>query len=215
MRIRRKIFGLHPPLTIFIILVVAFPLAGYLIIHSTLSRNLSEDGEHILFETDFLRLKFPRNWYVRPKWENESLYIINLFNTELDSFFGLVHYKSLGFAQSVFQGLDLRNGLLMATFAVNSFYDRIRKEAQNATLQFLENGTLKVSGYDATYIIFRMENVTVRGSQYNVIGIVVYFLADQGLVEIIFYTWMEGVWEERYEVFRSEMLESLVIKHGT
>jgi len=214
MRIRRKIFGLRPPLAIFIILVIALFSAGYLIIHFSLSRNLSEDGEYILFETDFLKFEFPRNWRARPKWENNSLCIINMLNTEADSFFGLIYYKSWKFAQSVFSEFDLKDGLSIATFEINKFYSKIRERAQNATLQFLENGTLNVSGYDAAYTIFHIENVTVGNLQYNLTGILVYFLANQGPIEIVFYTWADRIWEERYEVFRSKILESLVIKHG-
>ncbi|MEM2587100.1 MAG: hypothetical protein QXV23_02260 [Candidatus Bathyarchaeia archaeon] len=214
MKVKRKIFGLRLPIAIFIILILTFFLTGYLLIYFTLLRNLSEDGECISFETDFFRFKFPRNWYAQPKWENDSLCIINVLTTEYDSFLGLIYYKSWEYAQSIFSGLDLRDGLLITTFEVNRFYGELHKRSQNATLQFLRNGSLEISGYSATYTIFRIENVAAENLQYNFTGIIIYFLTDRGAVEIVFYTWIDRVWEERYETFKAKILELLVIKHG-
>jgi hypothetical protein len=212
---KRKIFGLRPPLAIFIISMLILLLSGYLIIHFTLIKNLSEDGRSIVVKTKTFKFNFPRNWYAYPIYENETLCLIYLVNAESDSILGILHYKSWEQINSLINENNLTDNFSIAIFEVNDFFDTLRKRSQNATLQFIENSTILISGYNASYTIFNIQSAfVINETTYNITGIFISLLmTDNGLFEIVFYTWKDEFWEDRYKIFKVEILNSLVIKY--
>jgi hypothetical protein len=213
---KRKIFGLRPPLAIFIISMLILSLSGYLIIHLTLMKNLSEDGKFITVKTETFRFNFPRNWYAYPLYENETLCLIYLVNAESDSVAIILYYKSWKQIFSLIKGNNLTDNLSIAISEVNRFFIILRERSQNATLHFIENGTILISGYNASYTIFNIQRAfTTNEGTYNITGVFISLLmANNGLFKIVFYTWKDEFWEDRYKTFKLEMLDSLVIKYG-
>jgi len=213
---KRKIFGLRPPLAIFIISMLVLLLTGYLIIHFALMKNLSEDGRFVVVKTKTFRFNFPRNWYAYPLYENETLCLIYLVNAESDSFLGILHYKSWERINSLINENNLTDNLSIAIFEVNRVFNNFRERSQNATLHFIENSTILISGYNASYTIFNIQSAfVINEATYNITGIFISLLmTDNGLFEIVFYTWKDEFWEDRYKTFKPEILDSLVIKYG-
>lgn len=217
-RLRYKIFGLRLPLAVFLISVIMLVGVGYIIIYSTLRDNLSEDGESIIVKTEIFQFKFPRNWYAYPLWENESICVINLVNAESDSILGIIYYKRQEYTRNLIKEHNLNDDLSISLFEVNRFYNylRERRGSENITLYIVGNGTIPVSGYNAAYIIFFIENAFESGgTYYNLTGIFISLTINENLFEVVFYTWKDQIWNERYDTFKTRVLSSLVIRHGS
>lgn len=215
--LRYKIFGLRPPLAIFLISVIVLTGVGCAIIYSTLRENLSEDGDSIVVKTEIFRFKFPRNWYAYPIWENESVCIVNLVNTESDSILGMIYYKRQEYTRALFKEHNIKDDLSIPLFEINRFYNYLRERGgpENITLYIVENGTIPISGYNAAYAIFFIRNAfESRGTYYNLTGIFISLVINENLFEVVFYTWKDHIWDERYDVFKTKVLSSLVIEHG-
>lgn len=213
-RLRHKIFGLRLPLTIFLISVITMVGVGYATIYSTLRDNLSEDGESIIVKTESFQFKFPRNWYAYPIWENESVCAINLVSAESDSILGIIYYKRQEYVRTLLKEHGLTDDLSIVLFEINRFYNYLREKSENTTLYIARNGTISVSGYNAAYAIFFIENAfESRGTYYNLTGIFISLTVNGKLFEVVFYTWKDQIWNERYDTFKTRLLSSLVMKH--
>jgi hypothetical protein len=217
---RSKLFGIRLPLAVFLISILAFLAAGYLTIHITLMGNLTEDGNYLNISMRTIKFKLPRSWrtpypYVTPFWENESICAIYLLNAEEDAMTYIIHYKTQESVQGFIRGQNITDEFSVAIFEIERFYEWFLERSQNATLQFVENGTIKVSERQASYSKIQIKNISMSTGEnisYNITGIFISSLTERNLLEIIFYTWRDQAWNATYNDFQI-LVNSLVVKY--
>lgn len=217
---RSKLFRIRLPLAVFLILILAFLAAGYLTIHVTLMGKLTEDGNYLHVDMETIEFKLPKSWrtpypYVLPFWENETICAIYLLNAEEDAMTYIIYYKTQESVQGFIGEQNITDEFSVAIFEIERFYGWFLGKSPNATLQFVENGTIKVSERQASYSKIQIRNISMTMEEnvpYNITGIFISSLTERNLLEIIFYTWRDQAWNATYDDFQI-LVNSMVVKH--
>ncbi len=217
---RSKLFRIRLPLAVFLILILAFLAAGYLMIHVTLMGSLTEDGNYLHIDMKTIEFKLPKSWrtpypYLLPFWENESVCAIYLLNAEGDAMIYIIYHKTRESVQEFMGEQNIKDEFSVAIFEIERFYTWFLQKNQSATLQFAENGTIKVSERQASYSKIQIKNISMSMGEnvtYNITGIFISSLTERNLLEIIFYTWRDQAWNATYNDFQI-LVNSLVVKY--
>ena len=166
---RRTLLRMRLPLAVFILAILVLSVASFAVFNSVFAAHV--EGDHFKLETRYVDIDFPRNWYAFP-WEDKNIsgtkYGILLAPTELRaSMFILVYDKDATKAYVEQNGILDASSLVV--FELERLFNWTLEKSENATLHFLKNGTVDVSGYTLTYSTVMMEKgyVDDQGKNYN------------------------------------------------
>jgi len=200
------------PLMIFLSIIIGSLLLGCVEIYITVAAH--SKGEYLRLENEFIKVDFPRNWFA---------YSWNVENVTSGKIYGLVFSPPQLFSAIIFRIHDeqatqyymKKFNLVDASSIVTFETERMRNwtlaKNENATVILKEKGEVIVSGSQAAYSKIVMENgIESNGAFYNMSFLIISYLKDQKLVQIIF--WGK---EEDYEkslIFFKTVLNSTDIK---
>lgn len=215
-----RLFGMRLPLAIFILTILSFTITGTTIIHLTLINNMTDEN-WLRLKTEFIKLNFPKTWYVEKGSvdRNGKIFMISLFS---EDFRAIVHFAfySEAATQNFIKSNNITHVSLIPRFDVQEIYNWTRSQrSANATLhiveirpdllEFIENWA-KNHGYEIHYLMINIENAFVMDNTlYNTTGLFISSLINQRLIKIIFYG-EENSWNKNQENFK-KILNSLEI----
>lgn len=206
----------RPPLVIFIALVLGSCLVTGGVIQLTLSSHLN--GDYILLENEYMKIKFPKNWYAA-SWKDINVTVGNKYGIMVapTDLFATVVFRLYDeqAAQNFMKENNLTDTFSAVIFKANQLYNWSLQSNGNATLFFVENGTKTVSGYRADYVKVFIKGGYVETADdgttttHNVTGIFLSCMNRQSLLEILFWG-IEDDWGRTYGTFEV-MLNSIKI----
>lgn len=148
---RRTLLRMRLPLALFVILIVALCAISISIFWSVFAAHAN--GDYFRIETDHLDIDFPRNWIVS-------------FGDQ-ENFTGTIHVAGIFppnirasmiiriFDENATRGYREQKGIDDASTAnlaeLRDVYNWILQRNENATLSFVENGTMRVFNYAASF----------------------------------------------------------------
>ncbi|GEM_PF-1457126 len=162
---RARLFGMKLPVAIFVLILAAL-LGVSCILVEYISMKYSQ-GNYFRLETRFVDLEFPRNWIATAgKRENSSGVIISAACMSSDQDVGVffaVYDENITriYLERVRSWANLRGYKVNDTSAVilfeaerlfNYYKNRTGVNDGNVTLLLLDNGTIKISNYEADYL---------------------------------------------------------------
>jgi len=205
-QVRRLLRMIHPPLVIFIILVLGSCLAGYVIIYSTLALHQSTNREgYLRLETECLKTEFPRNWFAM-KWAEKNETVGNVYITMLASTRSSVAVLFRILDETAMQAFMSKNNLKdissITVFEAHRMYEWSRENNNNnATLFLNESGTITISGNKAYYTkIIILDGGKKDGTLYNLTSMFISYVTQQKLAQITFWGEEED-WNKSQETF--------------
>jgi hypothetical protein len=195
---------LHPPLLIFIALLLVTTFSSLGIIQYTFSSHLS--GEYLNFENQYVEFKFPPNWYaLSGEYKNET--IGNVYNV---LFASPNHYAFVAlriFDEKATQSYFTINNVDDAhSVVINEAYLlyqwALEFNNENATFLSIENGTFSITGYpNADYSKFIIgEAIFETDVYYDLESMFISYIKDQNIVQFLFWAKDED-YIDTYEMF--------------
>jgi len=166
---RRTLFRMRLPLSLFIILILVSCAASYVVFYSAAAAHLR--GDYFRLETKYLDIDFPRNW-VAMSWEEKNSsgtkYGILLAPSNLRAAMLITVYDEDA-TKAYLEQYHVTDPSSVTVFELKRLYNWTLEKSGNATLQFVENGTIPLFGYMAKYstAIIREGFVDDRGARYN------------------------------------------------
>ena len=207
---RQRLFVLQLPLTIFILLILASSIVSYVIIYSALTSHASPfRGDYLQLRNKYLETDFPKVFYAA-EWEtvdasSGNIYTLSFSPIDLHAIMNFIVYDEKA-TQTFINENHLSDAFSVCVFEAKMMYDRFLGNNVNASLFFVENGTMKISNLEANYT-----RITVKdglkagdGTLSNITGLFVSGINQQKLFEVIFYG-QEKDWNQisLQEVFRN------------
>jgi len=187
LRILRSI--IIPPVILTLILILASVLVSLGILYYTQATHL--EGDLLRFENQFVEMKLPKNWYGTPMEYNfESsgkTFSAIIFDPSKIVYIGLSIFDETS-TETFLNNCKLTDARSVINYEVNMTYYEIRKNSENATLVFIENGTKMVSGYEAEYSVYKIldgyvENDVPKNISYMMLS----YFHNQKLVQIAYW----------------------------
>jgi len=206
----RKIFP--PPVIIFIALLIGCVLTSFGVLQYTLSTHVK--GDYILLENNCLTLEFPKDWFAF-SWIDRNVEAGKIYGVLFASprLFSAMTFRI--YDQAVTQRYMQENNLTdvpsIVLFETLKMYNESLKNNENATLVFLENGTITVSGHTALYSSFLIRDGFKQDEEwYNLTCTFISYMSDQKLVQIAFWG-KEDDWRQTRDIFDA-VLNSTKVK---
>lgn len=165
---RRTLFRMRLPLAIFIILILVSCAASSAILYSAFTAHVH--GDYFRLETERLDVVFPRNWYAVP-WEEKNSsgqrWGMLLAPGDLRASMFITIFDENA-ARTYLEQNDLSDGdaFSAAISEARRLHNWTLQQNVNATLRFIENGTISVSGYAASFSRIIIEGGFVDQGQY-------------------------------------------------
>ena len=187
LRILRSI--IIPPVILTLILILVSVLVSLGILYYTQATHL--EGDLLRFENQFVEMKLPKNWYGTPMEYNfESsgkTFSAIIFDPSRIVYIGLSIFDETS-TETFLNNCKLTDVRSVINYEVNMTYYEIRKNSENATLVFIENGTKMVSGYEAEYSVYKIldgyvENDVPKNISYMMLS----YFHNQKLVQIAYW----------------------------
>jgi len=187
LRILRSI--IIPPVILTLILILTSVLVSLGILYYTQATHL--EGDLLRFENQFVEMKLPKNWYGTPMEYNfESsgkTFSAIIFDPSKIVYIGLSIFDETS-TETFLNNCKLTDARSVINYEVNMTYYEIRKNSENATLVFIENGTKMVSGYEAEYSVYKIldgyvENDVPKNISYMMLS----YFHNQKLVQIAYW----------------------------
>ncbi|RJS75390.1 hypothetical protein CW712_04685 [Candidatus Bathyarchaeota archaeon] len=180
---------LRPSLIAFIALLIGCTLTSFGILQYTLSAHIK--GDYILLENDYLALEFPKDWLAF-SWIDHNLAAGKSYSALFASphIFSVMMFRVYDQAatQSYMQKNNLTDTLSVVIFEASRIYNWSLENNKNATLVFLENGTITVSDHTALYSSFLIrDGFKQDGKLYNLTCMFISYVSNQKLVQVVFW----------------------------
>ena len=202
---RARLFGMKLPVAIFVLILTAL-LGVSCILVEFIGMKYSQ-GNYFRLETRFVELEFPRSWIATMgERENSSGVMISVVCVSSDQDAGvlfMVYDENMTriYMEKVRNWASLRGYRVDDTSAAILFeaerlfnYHRNRTEANdgNVTLLLLDNGTIKISNYEANYLTImiiglRIERGGVRSEICNGTWRLISWIYDKKLSFVVLY----------------------------
>lgn len=207
---RKHLFILQLPLTIFILLILASCIVSYVIIYSTLTSHISPfRGDYLRLKNKYLEIDFPKGFYAA-EWENQNsssgnIYTLSFSPVDLRAIIFFIIYDEKA-TQTFMNENHLSDAFSVCIFEAKKMYDRSLGYNINASLFFVENSTMKISNLEANYtkITIKDGSKMENGTLSDITGLFISVINQRKLFMITFYG-QEKDWNQisLQEVFRN------------
>ena len=201
----------RPPVIIFLVSVLVSCLVGYAIIYSTLAAHLH--GDNIRLENEYLEIEFPRNW-LGVTWELGN----DTSGKGFNAYFAPTDVVALTLVRAYDDKatqIYMNEGNLADTFSIvifeaNRLYNWSLDTNENATMSFIENGTMFVSNCRADFTRFIIQDgLEQDNALYNLTCVFLSCIEQQRLFQVAFWGEEED-WTQTYGTFEV-ILDSIKI----
>ena len=209
------------PFVVFLVLTGSLITFGFSIIYLTVAEHAR--GDYFYLETECLELEFHRGWWVS-RWvtENESgvVYHVALYNVSAYLNGLMIGVSIIVYDENAARDYMERNGLTdtysALVFEAERWYRYMKIENENATLHFVENGTILVSGFEARYLTMKVEKGyrDRDGNIHNWTTMFISWMRNGMLHYIAFYGVEEGWSQPKTQEIFNHLLETLRYKRG-
>ena len=209
---RRTLFRMCLPLALFIVVILVLCTASSIIFYSAFAAHVH--GDLFRLETDYLNLDFPKSWGAIP-WEekNSSGDRYGVLIAPLDLQAGMyIEICDERAAQTYLEHNNVTDSFSATAIEVERLYNWTLQKNMNATLHFVENGTMRVSDCTVSFSTFVIKGgfVDDRGDAANLTCTFMSFVGRE-ILQISYH----GVGEDydlAYGSFRS-ILNSTKLNH--
>jgi len=206
----RTLLKMRLPLTLFILLILALCGASGVVFYSVFAAHAQ--GDYLKIETDHLEIEFPRNGFVS--------------SGEQENFSGTIHvaavYPSDIRASMIIRIFDedaadgyrmqerIDDGSSANLVELGRLYNWVLLRNENATLSFIENGTMKLFEYNADFSIVLIGGyVDNLGNYYeNCTWKFTSFIGSRKVIQV-FYFGIERDYEATDDLFE-DMIEARI-----
>lgn len=190
------------PLLIFIVIILVSCLVGYGIIYSALATY--SRGDYFYLENEYVQIEFPRNWLTYAyEQKNETGSIYTIFSGSVDSRVVIILMVfDRNTTEYYMNENNLNDTFSVIIFEARRAYLHMLKRNENATLFFLKNDTMNVSGYKADYTIIKInDGLIIDETVYDWKGMIVSWMnKEHKIFQIVFYG-EEGDWKKFQDSF--------------
>jgi len=193
------------------LMVLGSLLIGFSVIYEILATH--GRGEYLHLENEFVKIKFPRNWFAY-SWDNKNstgeVYSVYLAPPKLMALIIFRIYDKNA-TQNFMEKHDLPDALSIVTFETERMYNWVCSKNENASLIVRETGEVVVLGNQANYSkVIIKDGIKSNGAFHNLSFLMISYIEDQKLIEIAFWGAKEDV-EKTSDVFKA-ILNSTEIK---
>jgi len=184
------------PIAIFIILILVLLGASSVIFYTIFTTHVH--GDYFRLETTYLDVDFPKNWVAYP-WEEKNStgdkYGVMLGSPTLRASMFIVVYDEMA-TKTYLRQNNLTDAFSATVFESKRLYNWTLQENVNATLCFVENGTVLMSGYVGNFstLIIKGGYVDDDGTPYNWTWTFMSFVGSR-----VFQVAYHGVGEDYYQ----------------
>lgn len=182
------------PIYILLALIAASIISGLIVIRVACSPVVR--GEFVELSVERVRLEVPRNWQAyggEERMGDGVRYVFHFMSQNVA--IGIIVYD-LPATIEYLNRSEAENASQVLDFEINRIMKWYKESDENATINFIENGTLEVSGMNAPYRLFRIEKLRI-----GTLKILFIAFKDKGLVELV-YIGLEKEWNENYDLFK-------------
>ncbi|MEM5872052.1 MAG: hypothetical protein QW051_04220 [Candidatus Aenigmatarchaeota archaeon] len=178
-----------PPVALILILIFGSILVSIGILYYTHVTHL--EGDLLRFENQFVEMKLPRNWYGTPMEYNfqssGKTFSAIIFDPSKIIYIGISVFDETS-TETFLNNCRLTDARSVINYEVNMTYYEIRKNRENATLIFIENGTRTVSGFEAEYSVYKILDGYVENDvSKNISYMMLSYFHNQKLVQIAYW----------------------------
>jgi len=189
------------PTLIFWILVVCLPIAGYLLFQVAIAKY--SRGDYFYLETGQLSFEFPKSWWASTyehKNESGTIYYVTAYPmTSRETWVSVIFVTyDEKITESYLEKYDFSNMSEALIFEINRTYWDIKKSNEDATLHFLRNSTILISGSEAILITIKIVDgyTDKEGNVHNLTATFVSWIHETSAGAKIYYIIFFGVEEE-------------------
>jgi len=157
------------PLALFIVTILVLAGASYVSFYSAFAAHVR--GDYLRLETKYLDIDFPRNWFAM-SWDQQNSsgarYGVFLAPPNLRAAMIITIYDENA-AKTYLRQNNVSDSSSATIFELKRLYNWTLEKNANATLHFIENGTMPLFGYSADFSTFVLRDgfVDDQGTRYN------------------------------------------------
>ncbi|MFB0503804.1 MAG: hypothetical protein ACETWE_08225 [Candidatus Bathyarchaeia archaeon] len=211
----RTLLKMRLPLTLFMLLILALCGAGGVIFYSVFAAHAQ--GDYLRVETDHLEIEFPRNGFVSfGDQENFSgtIHVAAVYPSDIRASM-IIRIFDEDAAEGYLMQERIDDGSSANLVELRRLYNWVLQRNENATLSFIENGTMELFDYNADFTIILIGGyVDNLGNYYSnctwkfTSFIVTSFTGSRKVIQV-FYFGIEKDYEATDDLFE-DMIEARI-----
>jgi hypothetical protein len=147
----RTLLKMRVPLALFVFLILALCVATSAIFYNVFTNHAQ--GDYLRIETDHLEIDFPKNGYVSSgDQENFSgtIHVAAVYPSDIRASM-IIRIFDENAAQGYQREERVDDGSSANLVELRRLYDWVLQRNENATLSFIENGTMRLFEYNADF----------------------------------------------------------------
>lgn len=206
----RTLLKMRLPLALFVLLILALCVASSAIFYSVLATHAQ--GDYLRIETDHLEMDFPKNGFVSyGDQENFSgiIHVAAVYPSDIRASM-IIRIFDENAAEGYLMEERIDDGFSANLVELRRLYDWVLQRNENATLSFIENGTMRLFEYNADFTTILIGGyVDNLGNYYdNCTWKFTSFISSRKAIQV-FYFGIDKDYEITYDLFQ-EMIDTRI-----